>query len=222
MIRTKLLWEEGIGDNWFRKNLADMGKFDGIDVVLEGLKIKPKAVLEVGCANGWRLKKLQQRYGCIVCGIDPSKEAIAAAHKSGLNPDHVVTGTADKLPAPDQCFDMVIFGFSLCFIAPEDWFAATSEANRVLKEGGHIVILDFAHSARPIRYCFQKADGGGHKDLQVFIYLNDWASMWTGHPGYELVHETFFPENFRSVVVIQKNYAGIFTNNVAISSGEEA
>lgn len=216
MIPTKLMWEAGIGDHWFQKNLEDMGKFDGISEVLEELKIEPKVLLEVGCANGWRLKKLQQRYGCTVCGIDPSRAAIEAAHKSGLSPDHIILGTADKLEAPDQSFDMVIFGFCLCFIAPEDWQAMVSETNRVLKEGGYIVVLDFINTCQQVRYCFEKADGMGLKGVEVFIYLYDWPSLWTAHPGYKVIHETFFPANFRSVSVIQKNYADIFKNNSVI------
>ena len=33
--------------------------------------IKPTAVLEVGCADGWRLRELMKKYKCMARGIDP-------------------------------------------------------------------------------------------------------------------------------------------------------
>ncbi len=50
---------------------------------------QPKSILQIGCANGWRLKRFMDKYGAEVCGIDPSKKdttstfSVAAREESG-------------------------------------------------------------------------------------------------------------------------------------------
>ncbi len=152
----KYVWANGAGDGWFKRNKHELGKRDLTEDVIKTLEIEPKNVLEVGCCNGWRLEKLAHRYNCEVKGIDPSEQAAIAAGAKGVE---VRIGTADKLPYFDNSFDMVIFGFCLCFISPEDWPAIVAESTRVLKDSGYLIIYDFIGTSFRDVYCAAQEHG---------------------------------------------------------------
>lgn len=115
------------------------------DQILADLKranLQVQNILEIGCSNGWRLEALRNLYNARCVGIDPSSTAIYEG--TALFPDlSLRVGTADKLPFEDDKFDLVIFGFCLYLCDRKDLFAIPYEADRVLVENGHIVILDF-------------------------------------------------------------------------------
>lgn len=210
ILRTKTLWENGIGNAWLRTNVHDLGKEDIVSDALAALDIKAEStVLEVGCSNGWRLKKIQEKYGCTVCGVDPSADAIKAAVESGLDSTTVVRGTADDIRAPDNAFDIVIIGFCLCFIGPEDWVKVVSETARVLKEGGHLIINDFAGPGRITRYPFQRTMVAG-KEIPIYIFIYDWPALWLQFPEFKLVSEIHVRKKTHVVSVLRKSHADIF------------
>ncbi len=174
-------WLDGVGDYWYENNLKDLGKRDFVSDILERTDTAPTAVLEVGCSNGWLLKKLRAKYGCKICGVDPSKMAIEAAGE----PERFRVGLSTNLPVEDSCVDMVIMGYCLWATPPEDWFKTVAEADRVLADDGHLVIFDYiAPRFTKRKYCKREEDG---KDYYQFYY--DWAKLWLCHPGYILKGE---------------------------------
>lgn len=208
------IWASGLGDVWLKENREILGKYDLVSEVMERLGLKPKVLLEIGCSNGWRLLKLREKYGCIACGIDPSPSAIAEAVGSGLEPTQVVVGTADQIGAQDKSFDVVIFGWCLCFIAPEDWFRLSAEVDRVLKDDGYIIIDDFIGS-RPMRIEHRHVTPKLPETFDAstsYIYHFDWPRLWTRHPGYKLIHEAFYRTRGEACSVIQKKVLEIFVN----------
>jgi demethylmenaquinone methyltransferase / 2-methoxy-6-polyprenyl-1,4-benzoquinol methylase len=56
---------------------------------------------------------------------------------------------AEKLPFPDQHFDVVSVAFGLRNMTHKD--VALSEMNRVLKPGGRLLVLEFSQVAKPLR-----------------------------------------------------------------------
>jgi ubiquinone/menaquinone biosynthesis C-methylase UbiE len=56
---------------------------------------------------------------------------------------NLTVGTASNLPFESAFFDVVFFGFSLYLVDRTKLFQAVSEADRVLKPGGFLVIQDF-------------------------------------------------------------------------------
>ncbi len=95
-----------------------------------------KQVLDLGCAGGFMAEALAQR-GAAVTGIDPAKEAIAAARahadSSGLAIRYDV-GVGEDLPYEHGAFDYVVCVDVLEHVA--DLQKVLDETYRVLKPGG--------------------------------------------------------------------------------------
>lgn len=168
---------------------------------------KPLRILEIGCASGWRLKVLEDKFDCEVWGIDPSEDSIKAAEAAGRK---VVRATADSLPFPAYHFDYVIFGFCLCFISPEDWPALVSESDRVLMQGGHLILNDFTASGYSKRV-MQWATPLDEPDRLVpnHLYYFPWKNLWLAHPMYRQTHEIFNMEKCEMAVSMRKDIASL-------------
>ncbi len=107
-----------------------------------GIVSPPCAALDLGTGTGILARGLARR-GCEAIGLDPSTNMLAEAQRIdaelGLNVRYV-EGRAEELPFPDSIFDLVTAG--QCW----HWFErdrAATEAYRVLKPGGRIVLAHF-------------------------------------------------------------------------------
>lgn len=189
-----------IGDNWFTRNRSSLVgkdlKGDAIAHILETVKCEPKSILEIGCANGWRLKLLQEKYNCQAGGLDVSPMAI----ESGLSElglcgkiDLRVGAQEDPWPWNDQTFDVVVFGYSLCMGDSTKLFYIAAEADRVLKDGGVVVIQDSC-SPRPVlseHIRLKKTDSD--ETVPFYFMKYDYPKLWLGHPGYRVIIENISP-----------------------------
>lgn len=91
-----------------------------------------QSILDAGCGEGYYTSEIKNRLeGSEVCGFDIAKPAILAASKRNKNIEWLVASVS-QLPLMDGQFDTIISIFSRT-----DW----PEFSRVLKPGGHIVIL---------------------------------------------------------------------------------
>jgi len=86
--------------------------------------------LEIGVGTGRFAAPLGVRFG-----VDPSAEMLKYASRRGLT---VAQGTAEKLPFGDDSFDYALVVTTICFV--DDARAMLTEAQRVLKQGGRLVI----------------------------------------------------------------------------------
>lgn len=166
---------------------------------------KPTRVLEIGCASGWRLKALEEKFGCEAWGIDPAEDSIAKALEKGCK---VKLATADYLPFPPFYFDYVIFGFCLCFVSPEDWLAAVSESDRVLCQGGHLIVNDFTasgYSKRVLQWVNSSNEPDKLQPNHIFYF--PWKNLWLSHPAYRQTHEVFNMDKCEMVVSLKKDLA---------------
>lgn len=195
--KQKDIFLESEGDAWFDRNHASLGLYDPVTSIIEELMLKPKSVLEVGCANGWRLAKLREKFGCKVLGIDPSRKAAMDGARFRV-PIHQMTASTLPCCFPDSV-DLIIYGFCLYLADPEDWLTIAAEADRALATEGHIIIHDFGDWA-----------GGSPmaKDYshQPFIrsYHYGFEKLWLGHPRYQVVKVVDGAHN-DSVTVLSKN-----------------
>lgn len=95
-------------------------------------------ILDVGCGKGRFSRKLKD-LGFEVIGLEPSTGLVKIAKKN--NPDILfVEASATKMPFPDDTFDILICVSVLEHIP--DTQKALQEMARVLKNGGHLLVLD--------------------------------------------------------------------------------
>lgn len=197
------------GDGWFARNRLDDGRLktdpatDPVLNTIGKLSLAPRNILEIGASNGWRLSALKQKINDISCtGIEPSAKAVAAA-ASGVD---MRQGTAEKLPFPNQSFDMIIFGFCLYLCDRNDLFTIAAEADRALAQKGHVIIYDF-YPDTPYRNIYAHV-------TDVYSYKMDHARMFSWNPSYRIVHQAVMthpgsaedtPDNRTGITVLQKD-----------------
>ena len=104
-------------------------------------ELKGRDVLEAGCGTAYVSARLARR-GARVTGIDVSEEQLATARRFqqefGLE-FPLVHGSAEALPFADESFDLVVSEYGASIWA--DPYVWIPEAARVLRPGGHIVLL---------------------------------------------------------------------------------
>jgi SAM-dependent methyltransferase len=108
--------------------------------LLEPRNGEPARVLSVGCGlNARRGLEVNMPH---VWGVDSDADYVAAARALG-NVQGVELGSAAKLPFPDGMFDVVFFRLVLHHVVFQQPLAPVfQEAKRVLKPGGHLVMLE--------------------------------------------------------------------------------
>ncbi|MBI4499192.1 MAG: class I SAM-dependent methyltransferase [Chloroflexi bacterium] len=105
-----------------------------------------KRALDLGCGPGWlALELARMQPGLAVVGLDTSTEILDVARRNleraGLEAGvSFHQGSAERLPFPDDYFDLVVSTLSLHHW--EDPIGAFNQVNRVLQPGGRFVIFD--------------------------------------------------------------------------------
>jgi SAM-dependent methyltransferase len=96
-------------------------------------------VLDVGCGTGV-VAITAARRGAIVCGLDLTPALLEHARENEkiakCDPIEWSEGDAERLPYPDESFDVVLSQFGHMFAPRPD--VALSEMRRILKPGGRI------------------------------------------------------------------------------------
>ena len=103
----------------------------------------PRQILDVGCGTGYLLGQLAARapQASALAGIDPAPAMIVVATSAATDGRvRFVVGTAERLPWPDQKFDLVVSTTSFDHWA--DQRAGLAQCARVLAPGGCLVLAD--------------------------------------------------------------------------------
>lgn len=118
--------------------LADLADWGGADVV----------VVDVGCGDGFHLPRFAQRARS-VAGVEPHPPLlIRARHRMRDYSDvRVLAGCAQGLPLPDSSADLVHARIAY-FFGP-GCEPGLAEAQRVLRPGGSLVIMDLDGTHSP-------------------------------------------------------------------------
>lgn len=181
---------EGEGDCWFRRNKDKLNE-NKIDWPAYMIKLlvgdhKIESVLELGCANGYRLNMLRQylEENCFLAGIDASLQAI----RDGKNryPDLCLKhGLLTKVPLNQQ-FDLVIVNFVLHWVDRATLSRSIAEIDRLLKNGGILILGDFLPDFPQRRYYHHCPDE------KIYTYKQDYAKIFEALGIYkEIARFTF-------------------------------
>ncbi|MFW6148038.1 MAG: class I SAM-dependent methyltransferase [Thermodesulfobacteriota bacterium] len=90
----------------------------------------PEHSVSIGCGTGIFDEKLGIKYG-----VEPSEEMAKRAEKRGME---IKVGTAENVPYEDETVQTVLMGTILSYV--QDRKKAVTEAYRILKHSGHIVL----------------------------------------------------------------------------------
>ena len=140
-MRNDLTIYDDVADQWWSgdvrwirtlKNLVP-GRLRWMDQKIDWAG---KRVLDLGCAGGFMAEALHDR-GAVVTGIDPAKEAIAAARAHAGQEDRSISydvGVGEALPYQDESYDAVVCVDVLEHVS--DLKQVIQEIERVLVPGG--------------------------------------------------------------------------------------
>lgn len=185
------------GDAWFARNKSALERLD-LNSELEPLlkflapfKNQVNSILEIGSSDGRRLEYICDHLRVDGVGIDPSDLATQSGNlrfREQLKPHiKLISGEAQMLPFPESSFDLVFFGFCLYLIDREHLAAAVKEADRVLKSGGFLIILDFDVKS-PITIPY-------HHKAGINSYKEDYSQYFLNHKNYHLAYKNSFGHN---------------------------
>ena len=174
---------EGEGDAWFKRNhlksdnqISEWTMRDPLESLVEKLPLPdgPKvSVDEIGCGQGLRLRRLRDKKGWCVAGLDPSEKAIATLKEAGIKE---FRGSGDELPISDQSVDILNYGFCLYLCDRNYLFKITAEAQRVLKPKTWPAIIDFCSS--------EHLANTYHHRTGINSYKDDLTKVVNWHPSY--------------------------------------
>lgn len=167
------IFADSEGDRWFNRNNPQSDKFDPrVDPVcklIDLYSLKPCNVIEIGAANGVRLEAIRRQYQSKVTAVDVSKTAIADGEKR-FPSIKFIRGSAHAIPTEDT-FDLVIINFVFHWIDRSNLLRSVGEIDRVVVDGGFLVIGDFYPSN------FTRVRYHHLPDEEVYTYKQNYAEI---------------------------------------------
>jgi SAM-dependent methyltransferase len=171
------------GNRWFARNRATLQQHDhDRDIplrLLELYDIHPQQILEIGAANGFRLAVLAKRYGARGVAVEPSTDAIADGQRT-FPTIEFVRGTAHELPLQES-FELIIVNFVLHWIDRCHLLRSVAEIDRVLVNGGYLLIGDFFPST-PTKVPYHHLP-----HTAVYTYKQNYAALFLASGLYHSV-----------------------------------
>ena len=139
---------------------------------------RPRRVLDIGCGEGWLVRRLAQEPGCATIGFDGCPTLIAAARSSDPGGDYRDLTYAEFIANPDAVdpgVDVAVFNYALLEGRAVDLLS--SAASR-LAPGG-VVIIQTLHPWTSAGGSYR--DGWRTEDFSAFAGSDE---AWTPMPWY--------------------------------------
>ncbi|KKN82070.1 hypothetical protein LCGC14_0313370 [marine sediment metagenome] len=188
-------FRNGEGDAWFHRNKAALDRAEADDMPLRLLAegIPPldhrSTVFEIGCANGWRLRKLYQRYGCHGYGIDVSKAAIQDGYQWPVSLLSIAPAS-DALHFAPHNIDLTIVYFVFHWIDRVEMMASLESIDSCVPNRGFLLIGDFLPEI-PTEVPYHHQEG-------LFTFKADYISPFLA-AGYRIRKEIIFNHDTNEV-----------------------
>jgi SAM-dependent methyltransferase len=161
-------------DRWYSRNRTALEKLD-LDNdfplrVMELYRLRPRRVLEIGASNGFRLAAIAERYGAETVAVELSAEAVLDG-QAKYPEVKFVRAPSHEIPL-DEPFDLVIVNGVFCVVDRAQLLRSVAETDRLLKDGGHLLLGDFLPAnLLKVRY---------HPlmDQKLYTYKQDYAAAF--------------------------------------------
>lgn len=101
---------------------------------------RPNRLVDLATGTGDLALLLQKKLQAEVVGVDFSPQMLAIAKAKGLR--NAILADLTALPFSEQSFDGVTIAFGLRNV--QNWVAALREMARILRNGGHVLVLEFS------------------------------------------------------------------------------
>ena len=145
-MNNKQLFQEGEADEFFLRNKDSHKNNKNLSIStlsdwLSPFKNEINNILEIGCGNGQGLNLLSKNLEAKGHGIEPSEKAVKFISNTYPNID-IIQGFADNIDF-DKEFDLIHIGFLLYLVDRNKYLRCIAEADRLLRMGGFLSIIDF-------------------------------------------------------------------------------
>ena len=178
-------------------------------VLNELLQYKDKTILDLCCGTGNQLKLLSKNGFKNLHCLDISRAMLKVAKKGG-NPIAVHNEDATKTSFEDASFDVVIISFAIHEKDRDTQEKLIEEARRLIKEDGHILIVDFVFDDETtklgrigINFIERMAGGEHYSNFKGYIQNNGLASL-VKDDKFKLVKDSRRAFNGVTVATYQK------------------
>lgn len=174
------------GDQWFLRNVGFMANsgLDSSDPVMRLMELSgltPKRLLDVGGSNGYRAHKICEQYACCATVVEPSEQALDDG-KVRYPQIEFLRGLASEIPISGEGgFDLVIVSSVLHWIDRARLMRSAAEIDRLLQDGGHLLIGDFLPSL-PQRVPYHHLP-----TEKVYTFKQNYSEMFVASNLYETV-----------------------------------
>ena len=157
-------------------------------VITELLGSSTGDLFEIGCGDGRLTRELAALFGTLTA-LDPELPSVMAARVDLLGRTKFLAGSGEDLPLVDDCADTVIFSLSLHH---QDSVKALEEARRVLRENGHILVLEpVEHSLLTMLFAVLHDESEEYEKAETAIDLSGLKELRSGSVKTSWVFEDF-------------------------------
>jgi ubiquinone/menaquinone biosynthesis C-methylase UbiE len=165
-----------------RRPLGELSDIEAVEALVD---VSGLALVDVGCGSGATARLLAER-GATVVGLEP--DPVQAAQNAKADPTPGVTlfeGHGEALPQQDDSVDGVFFFRSLHHVPAEGMDTALSEAHRVVRPGGFVLVVEPGMEGTHFEMMRPFHDEGRVRTLAQQALQRTASRIFASHQGYE-------------------------------------